>query len=81
MRSLVRRFNNCERGESGIGIIVGVLVIGSLIAALSYMQSCFYEGKEAKKHRRVISHNDQVRKQIKERWEDHRAPTGYQVKY
>ena len=77
MVSGFNKFRDCERGESGIGLIVAVLVIGTLIAILSAMQSCFYEGKEAKKHRRVLSHNEQMQKKM----DIHRAPTGYQVKY
>jgi hypothetical protein len=73
----VSRLKRCERGESGMGLLVGAIVIGIIIAVLTGLQNYFYEGKEAKVERRELQKFEAHQKTLPV----HRAPSGYQVKY
>lgn len=60
-----------------MGLLVGAVVIGIVIAVLTGLQSFFYEGKESKMQREELRKMELNKKTLPV----HRAPSGYQVTY
>jgi len=66
-----------EQGETQLGLLIGALVLGTLIAVISTMQSCFFEHKQYKVERRMEQWNEKHKRLIPVS----RGKKGYSVQY
>ena len=65
-----------EKGETQVGLIVGVIVIGALISAVMNIESCFREAKDEK----VRRHREKNIEQMRTKYDRARGQDSYFVK-